>query len=80
MWHRCTREFIDELYLNELPGRVIWKISCRADAVDPELFSSMRDAGLYFVYMDLESGNEEGLKTLHKQITVQQNIRAVEML
>ncbi len=80
VWHRWTREFIDELYRNELPGRVIWKINCRADAVDAELFSSMRDAGLFFVYMGLESGNEEGLKTLHKQITVQQNIHAVELL
>jgi hypothetical protein len=32
------------------------------------------------VYMGLESGSEEGLKTLHKQITVEQNIRAVEIL
>jgi hypothetical protein len=30
--------------------------------------------------MGLESGNEEGLKTLHKQITVDQNLRAVEIL
>ena len=40
----------------------------------------MRDAGLYLVYMGLESGNEEGLKTLHKQVTVEQNLRAVEIL
>jgi anaerobic magnesium-protoporphyrin IX monomethyl ester cyclase len=32
------------------------------------------------VYMGLESGTEEGLQTLHKQITVDQNIRAVEIL
>jgi hypothetical protein len=30
--------------------------------------------------MGLESGTEEGLITLHKQITVEQNIRAVEIL
>ncbi len=40
----------------------------------------MRDAGLYLVYMGLESGNEEGLKTLHKQVTVEQNLRAVQLL
>jgi hypothetical protein len=40
----------------------------------------MRAAGLYFVYMGLESGTEEGLKTLHKEITVEQNLRAVEIL
>jgi hypothetical protein len=30
--------------------------------------------------MGLESGSDEGLRTLHKQITVEQNIRAVETL
>jgi anaerobic magnesium-protoporphyrin IX monomethyl ester cyclase len=40
----------------------------------------MRDAGLFLVYMGLESGSDEGLKTMHKQITVAQNIRAVNTL
>src|SRR5437879_4782334 len=40
----------------------------------------MREAGLYLVYMGLESGTEEGLKTLHKQISVEQNIAAVDTL
>ena len=79
-WKRWAREFIAELHRNDLPGRVVWKINCRADAVDPELFLEMRRAGLHMVYMGLESGTEEGLKTLHKQITVDQNLRAVEVL
>lgn len=79
-WQRWTREFVRELRRSGLAGRVIWKISCRADAVDTELFAEMREAGLYFVYMGLESGTEEGLKTLHKQITVEQNLRAVDIL
>jgi hypothetical protein len=53
---------------------------CRADAVDPVLFARMRDAGLFMVYMGLESGSEEGLTTLHKQITVEENLRTVEIL
>jgi anaerobic magnesium-protoporphyrin IX monomethyl ester cyclase len=80
VWRRWAGELIAELHRARLPGRVIWKMNCRADAVDLDLFSSMRDAGLYLVYMGLESGNDEGLKTLHKQITVQQNLRAVEIL
>jgi len=80
VWRRWAREFVDELHRSGLVGRMLWKISCRADAVDPELFAEMRAAGLYFVYMGLESGTEEGLKTLHKQITVEQNLRAVEIL
>jgi len=80
VWKKWTRDFLAELHRNGLPGKVVWKINCRADAVDPELFVEMRRAGLHMVYMGLESGTEEGLKTLHKQITVEQNIRAVEIL
>lgn len=79
-WHRWTREFLAELYRQDLPGRILWKINARADAIDPELFAEMRDAGMYLVYMGLESGSEEGLITLNKSITVQQNIRAVDCL
>jgi radical SAM superfamily enzyme YgiQ (UPF0313 family) len=79
-WHRWTREFLGELYRQDLPGRILWKINARADAIDPELFAEMRDAGMYLVYMGLESGSEEGLVTLNKSITVEQNIRAVDCL
>jgi anaerobic magnesium-protoporphyrin IX monomethyl ester cyclase len=80
VWRRWANEFVDELHRHGLPGRVIWKMNCRADAVDRELFIRMRDAGLYLVYMGLESGSEQGLETLHKQITVAQNLKAVETL
>ncbi|MFY9572998.1 MAG: hypothetical protein WAV20_16490 [Blastocatellia bacterium] len=73
-------EFLDHLHRTGLAGRAIWKINCRADAVDPDLFVAMRDAGLYLVYMGLESGAEDGLDVLHKQITVEQNLRAVSIL
>ncbi len=80
VWRRWANEFVDELERSGLAKNVIWKMNCRADAVDRNLFIRMRDAGLYLVYMGLESGNEEGLETLHKQITVQQNLKAVETL
>lgn len=80
VWRRWANEFVNELHRNELPGKVIWKMNCRADAVERELFIRMRDAGLYLVYMGLESGSEEGLETLHKQITVEQNLKAVDTL
>jgi anaerobic magnesium-protoporphyrin IX monomethyl ester cyclase len=80
VWQRWAREFIEELHHHNLARRIIWKMNCRADVVEPEIFSAMREAGLYLVYMGLESGSEDGLETLHKQITVQQNIRAVEVL
>lgn len=80
VWQRWTRELIDALYRHDLPGRMIWKINARADAIDADLFAEMREAGLYFVYMGLESGSEEGLTALNKSITVAQNLHAVETL
>ena len=80
VWRRWANEFVDELHRNRLPGRVIWKMNCRADVVERELFLRMREAGLYLVYMGLESGSEQGLETLHKQITVAQNVAAVNLL
>jgi anaerobic magnesium-protoporphyrin IX monomethyl ester cyclase len=80
VWRRWANEFVSEMHRSGLPQRVIWKMNCRADVVEPEIFSAMRDAGLYLVYMGLESGNDEGLKVLHKEITVEQNLRAVETL
>ena len=61
-------------------AKTIWKISCRAEYVEPELFSKLRDAGLFLVYMGIESGIEQGLKMLHKQMTVEQNLAAVQTL
>jgi len=80
VWRRWANEFVDELERSGLSKKGIWKMNCRADAVDRELFIRMRDAGLYLVYMGLESGSEQGLETLHKQITVEQNLRAVSIL
>lgn len=79
-WQRWTRQFVGELWQAGLPGRIAWKINCRADAVDRALFTEMRDAGLYLVYMGLESGSEEGLATLNKRIAVDQNRQAVACL
>ena len=80
VWRRWANEFVDELHRSGLSRKVIWKMNCRADAVDRDLFIRMRDAGLYLVYMGLESGSEQGLETLHKQINVAQNLKAVETL
>jgi anaerobic magnesium-protoporphyrin IX monomethyl ester cyclase len=79
-WRAWAGELCDAIEAAGLAQRIIWKLNCRADAVEPTLLARMRKAGLYLVYMGLESGTEEGLITLHKQITVEQNLRAVRVL
>jgi anaerobic magnesium-protoporphyrin IX monomethyl ester cyclase len=84
LWGRAGRKWVDELvdrmHETGLADTSIWKISCRAEYLEPELFARLRDAGLFLVYMGIESGVESGLEILHKQMTVQQNLTAVQLL
>ncbi|MGE5222260.1 MAG: B12-binding domain-containing radical SAM protein [Omnitrophica WOR_2 bacterium] len=75
-----TWQFLECLSRSEMAGHILWKISCRSDEVEAEIFSALRDGGLYMVYLGIESGNEVGLKTLNKHITVEQNFKAVATL
>jgi anaerobic magnesium-protoporphyrin IX monomethyl ester cyclase len=84
LWGKKGRRWADELigrmHDSGLAERTIWKISCRAEYVEPELFQAMREAGLFLVYMGIESGVEQGLEILFKQMTVEQNLDAVATL
>jgi radical SAM superfamily enzyme YgiQ (UPF0313 family) len=73
-------ELAERLIESGLAERAIWKISCRAEYVEPELFATLRAAGLFLVYMGIESGVPEGLKILHKQMTAEQNLKGVRTL
>jgi len=84
LWGPAGRRWADELvgrmYDAGLVNRVLWKISCRAEYVEYELFAKLRDAGLFLVYMGIESGTEEGLELLNKEMSVEQNIQAIDTL
>lgn len=72
--------YVEQLRQTGLDEAIMWKINCRADEVDGEMFNDFKSAGLFLVYLGLESGNETGLKTLNKHITVDQNREAVDVL
>jgi len=77
---RFVAELTDEIRRRGLHERCIWKISCRAEYVEPDMFTTLRDAGMYLVYMGLESGSDEGLEILNKKIDVETNLYAVQTL
>jgi radical SAM superfamily enzyme YgiQ (UPF0313 family) len=77
---RWLGEFLKELENSGLPDKVAWKISCRVDDLESETLKRMLDHGLLAVYLGVESGNEVGLQTLNKHVSVVQNIAAVELL
>src|SRR5262249_3365793 len=55
LWGNAGRRWADELaerfHDSGLAANTVWKISCRGEYVEPELFSKLRDAGLFLVYM-----------------------------
>lgn len=84
LWGKAGRRWVDELTCRMrdagIADHAIWKISCRAEYVESDLFAELRDAGLFLVYMGIESGVETGLQILHKQMTVEQNRSGVRVL
>lgn len=73
-------DFIRELKSEQLADKILWKINCRTDEVDLDLFEKLREAGLRLVYLGIESGNKTGLEVLNKQLTLEDNITAVRIL
>jgi anaerobic magnesium-protoporphyrin IX monomethyl ester cyclase len=72
--------FLHALDRAGLSGCIRWKISCRVDDLEPQILEKMLKHGLMAVYLGVESGNELGLHTLNKRVSVAQNIAAINLL
>ena len=72
--------FCRSLEEKELVGKIMWKINCRSDEVDAELFGLMKQHGLFKVYLGIENGTDQGLSQMNKRLTVADNIRGIEVL
>jgi len=72
--------FVSELKKSPICHEILWRISCRVDDVDSVLLKKMKDVGLMCVYMGIESGNNQGLKTFNKHYEVDDIFRALDML
>jgi anaerobic magnesium-protoporphyrin IX monomethyl ester cyclase len=72
--------FLQHLSDAHLSDQIHWKISCRVDDLEPDILKRMQGNGLLAVYLGVESGNERGLSTLNKHVSVEQNLAAIELL
>ncbi len=77
---KWATDFCKHLAAKGLDKKVMWKINCRSDEVESELFSLMKAHGLFLVYLGIENGTDAGLKLMNKKITPQRNIEAVNTL
>jgi anaerobic magnesium-protoporphyrin IX monomethyl ester cyclase len=57
-----------------------FRIQCRVDDVDEELFALLKKAGLTRVYLGVESGSQTVLDRFVKDATVEDNIKAINIL
>jgi len=71
--------FTEELERLDVPRRVRISSNCRADSVTPESCALMRRAGYRLLKIALESGNDESLRRLAKDETVEEIVRGVKL-
>jgi len=75
-----NNEFKDVLVKKKITDDILWKISCRTDEVEYQLFKELKEIGLFLAYLGIETGNEIGLKVLNKKLTLDDNYRAIEII
>ncbi len=72
--------FCNELQKRELHRKILWKINCRPDEIDSELFAVLKQCGLFLVFIGLEDGSDTGLKRLNKKLTVKESLAGIDTL
>lgn len=75
-----VQEFCDAIVRKGLSGKVMWKINCRPDEVDRDIFELMKQHGLFKVFLGIEDGTDEGLQRMNKRITVRENLEGIQAL
>jgi len=75
-----VKKFCNGLSENNLKGKIMWKINCRPDEVDDEIFRMMKDYGLYQVFLGIEDGTDEGLRKMNKKLTASDTLKGTDIL
>lgn len=56
-----------------------WTVLSRSDAIDLETLGLMKEAGCEEIFFGFESGSQKLLDAMQKKVTVEQNIKAIEL-
>ncbi len=75
-----ARTIAREVIARGLHERMRFKFSCRSDEVREDTLGPLIEAGLTHVYLGVESGDPDSLKTLNKLITPDVHVRAGQVL
>lgn len=77
---KWIEDFAYELRRRKIADKILWRISCRVDEVDTELMEMLKEVGLTWLYLGIESGSNQGLKTFNKHYTVNDIFKALDTL
>ncbi len=75
-----TRGLLQLMINKGLPKRIRWSGLVRANFANRELIAMAKEAGCFHLEMGVESGDNEILKTINKNITVEQVKGAVKII
>lgn len=71
-----VEEFCDTIVRERLD--LSWSCQSRVNTIDKEILKKMKEAGCWCIFFGIESLNQETLKAINKQITVEQSINALK--
>jgi anaerobic magnesium-protoporphyrin IX monomethyl ester cyclase len=74
------RQFADELKKRRIADNILWRISVRVDELDAAVLRMVKEAGMDFVFLGIEAGCEQSLKTFNKGYNVEDIWRGVSIL
>jgi radical SAM superfamily enzyme YgiQ (UPF0313 family) len=75
---RHAMEVAEELKSRRLP--ITFEIECRADVVNEDILTQLKEVGLTRVFVGIESGVQAQLDRFNKHLTVEDNRRAIETI
>ncbi|MBI5180540.1 MAG: B12-binding domain-containing radical SAM protein [Nitrospirae bacterium] len=75
---KWTEEFLNTLISRGLNKKISWSCSSRVSNVSQELLRQMNRAGCYYIFFGLESADDDTLKQIKKNITIEQMKNAVK--
>jgi anaerobic magnesium-protoporphyrin IX monomethyl ester cyclase len=73
-------KFCNELKNKGLSGKILWKICCRTDEIDEDLFILMKKNGFFMIFIGIEEGTDYGLRMMNKGVTAAQNLKGIRIL
>ncbi len=73
-------ELCDFIINSDLKNKINWVANSRVNTIDEDILQKMKEAGCSLIALGIESGSDDSLLKMKKGTTVEQNIKAVNII